>query len=458
MTPPSKAPEPRLPRSVYLSYGVGSMGTGLFAAVPGLLLLYFMTDTLGVPAALAGMGVFLPKIWDVITDPIMGTLSDRTRSRWGRRRPYLLAGALSLPAFFVLLFSVPDLATPFASFLWVTVLFIFCATAYTLFQVPYIAMPAEMTQDYHERTSIMSYRMVFMTIGILMAGGVAPLIIETAGRGRFGYALMSWVLAGICFIAMLAAFLGTARAPFLEHVEKGLSFRQQAAVAARNRPFVALLLGYFPQQVAVGSIVASLPYYVKYILGGTEIVVTVLFVCLVLPAVVTMPLWVWISRRTGKLSAFLASSILFAVMALSLLTGAADRLILLYLQVAVMGTAYAGIQLFPFSMLPDTIQLDHRYSGMRREGVFTGIWTAAEKTGMALGALLSGTVLGWTGFVETLAGQAVSQPPTALRGILAAFCLAPAALLFLSLPIIRRYDLTEERLRTLSTGEAGSPP
>lgn len=444
-----------LPRSIYLSYGLGSLGTGLFSALPGLLLMYFMTDTLGIAASLASMAVFIPKIWDVVTDPIMGHFSDRVQTKWGRRRPFLLAGSLALPLFFALLFWVPDFDSPTGSFWWVMITFVLCATGYTLFQVPYVAMPAEMTENYHERTTINAYRMAFMTAGILVAGGAAPAIIDLAGGGRTGYAVMSLSLAAVCMAAMLICFLGTASAPFTTKVETGLPLGQQLKIAARNRHFVTLMIGFFPQQIAVGSILASLPYYVKYIIRGPDTMVTPMFLCFILPAIVTMPLWVWISRRIGKLNAFLATSTLFGLMDLSLLWGSADRLALLYVQMAVMGAAYAGIQLFPFAMLPDAIQADHHDTGLRREGIFTGVWTAGEKTGMAGGALLVGLVLGATGFIETTAGVTAAQPGSALTGILTAFAIAPAGLFGISLPIIRRYRLTADRLAEL--GESDPP-
>lgn len=440
----------RLDRSICISYGSGSLGTGLFAALPGLLLLYFMTETLGISPGLAGMGVFIPKIWDVITDPVMGGISDRTSTKWGRRRPFLLAGAILLPIFLALLFNVPEFQSPTGSFFYVTLVYILCATAYTLFQVPYIAMPAEMSGDYNERTSIMSYRMAFMTAGIMIAGAAAPMIIEAAGGGRTGYAVMSAVLAGVCLTAMMISFWGTRRAPFLDRIETSLGFADQARIARRNRPFVRLIIGFFPQQVAVGSMIASLPFYVKYILGSGNTTVTIMFVCLVLPAIVTMPLWVAISKKYGKLACYLISSSGFGGLSLILLSGRPTNLGFLFVVVAVLGTCYAGIQLFPFSMLPDAIQLDRIRSGLRREGVFTGIWTAGEKTGMAFGALLSGSLLSWGGFIESAAGQTITQPDSALTAILIAFSIAPAGLMVASLPILKRYNLSEEALRQLS--------
>ena len=445
----------RLPTSVYLGYGVGSVGTGLYSALPSLLLLFFMTDTLGIPAGLAGLGVFAPKLWDVVTDPMMGALSDRTRSSWGRRRPYLLAGSLTLPVFLAMLFSVPGFESTTASFLYVTVLFVLCATSYTLFQVPYIAMPAEMTEDYNERTTIMSFRMAFMTAGILVAGGAAPVLVNLGGGGRAGYSMMAIVMAAVCCVVMLASFFGTRRAPFSLKTETTMPFSEQLSLALKNTPFFILLIGYFPQQVAVGCMIAALPYYVTYVLKGSEFVITIIFIALVLPAIFTMPIWVRISRRIGKLWSFMAASSLFAVMALSMLFGGPDTLGLLYVQVAVMGAGYAGIQLFPFSMLPDTIQADRAASGLRREGIFTGVWTAAEKTGMAAGALLAGTILGGFGFIETAEGRTAVQSVTAIRGIFTAFILAPSALLVLSLPVIWRYPLSGEALREMTERTEG---
>ncbi len=440
----------RIPTSTCVGYGVGSVGTGMFASVPGLLLLFFLTDTLGVAAGVAGLAVFVPKFWDMVTDPVMGTISDRTTSRWGRRRPYLLAGAVTLPVFFALMFAVPEFESPRASFLYVTAMFVLAATAFTIFVVPYVSMPAEMTSSYHERTRIMSYRIAFMSVGILVAGAAAPAIVELAGGGRGGYAIMGVVLGLVCGAAMLATFFSTRRAAFTTKAEVQPPLREQLAVALRNRPFLVLVSAMLVQLFGVAIVLATVPFYATYILKGTGFTVTIMFVCLILPAVAAMPLWLRISRRIGKSRAYMASVAVFGVATPLLLLGSPERLPFVYAVVAVMGLAYGGTQLFPFSMLPDTIEVDAANSGMRREGVFSGVLTAAEKVGMAAGGLLAGVVLQGFGFVESVAGQTVAQPDSALTGILIAFCVLPAVFFALSLPVLARYDLSEERLNALT--------
>lgn len=439
----------RIPTSTCVGYGVGSIGTGMFSAVPGLLLLYFLTDTLGVAAGLAGLAIFIPKIWDMITDPVMGMISDRTVSPWGRRRPYLLVGGAGLPVFFALMFAVPEFGGSSAGFAYVTAMFVLAATAFTVFVVPYVSMPAEMTGDYHERTRIMSYRVAFMSVGILVAGAAAPAIVELAGGGRRGYALMGATLGVICGASMLITFFSTRRTVFTVKANAQLPVKEQLAIALRNRPFLVLVGSMVIQLLGVATILAAVPYYAKYILEGSGFTVTIMFVCLMLPAVVAMPAWLWVSRRIGKARSYMLSVAVFGVCTPVLLAGGPDRRLLVYVVVAVMGLAYGGTQLFPFSMLPDTIELDAADSGLRREGVFTGVLTASEKVGMAAGALIAGGVLDRFGFIESVAGETVLQPDRALTGILVAFCVMPAVFFALSLPVLAQYDLTEDRLKAL---------
>lgn len=430
----------RLPWTLKLGYGVGSVGTGVFSTVPGLLLLYYMTEALGVPADLAGLGIFIPKMWDVVTDPVMGMVSDRTRHRWGRRRPWLLAGALTLPPSFALIFAVPGALSGTAAFVWVTACYALAATAFTLFSVPYVSMPAEMTDDSRETTSLVSWRIALVTVGILVSGAVAPMLVKAGGGGREGYRLMGAVVGTVILLGTLGAFLGTRSARHTPPTAApgGLAdLGREVAAAVRNRPFTILLAAFFVQLVAVGCLLATVPFYARYALGGGEQTVTLLFVSLVLPAVLAMPPWVTVAARIGNSAAFFASILLFAVGCLALFAlgpGAPPPAV--YGAVVVMGVAYAGSQLFPFAMLPDTQRLEEATTGDRREGVLTGLWMAADKGGLAFGALLAGLVLEASGFVE---GGQGAQSDAAVGGILAAMGWVPAALLVASLGVLARY-------------------
>src|SRR5262245_47622597 len=177
-------PEPgaraHLPARVRVGYAAGSLVTGSFGTVPGLLLLPYLTDTLGIAAGFAGLLVLMPKAWDVVVNPLAGRLSDRTRTRWGARRPYLITAGLALAVLFALIFA--GVLTGGAGAVWVSVAFLATATAFAFFQVPYVAMPADMTEaagmtDPHgERTAMMTWRVAALAMTILVSGAIAPLV------------------------------------------------------------------------------------------------------------------------------------------------------------------------------------------------------------------------------------------------------------------------------------------
>ena len=190
--------------------------------MPGLLLLPYLTDTLGIAAAVAGFIVFLPKAWDVILNPIAGRISDRSSSPRGRRRPFLLWGGLSLAVFFSLLFAGPTESALIGG-IYVVALFLACATAYAFFQVPYVAMPAEMTLNYRERTSLMTWRVAILAVAILISGATAPILVNAYGGNPSvaGYRTMGVFVAVILVVGVLGAYFGTAKAP--EHATQTLS-------------------------------------------------------------------------------------------------------------------------------------------------------------------------------------------------------------------------------------------
>jgi GPH family glycoside/pentoside/hexuronide:cation symporter len=311
-------------------------------------------------------------------------------------------------------------------------------------------MPAEITDDYDERSTLMSYRVALLAIGILLAGAVAPAIVQAAGGGRDGYRAMSLFVAGLLALGMIGAVIGTRRTRRSVEARSEHSLIAQLRLSRGNRPFLILLATFVLQALATGTMLAAVQYFSTYVLrrpGASSI----LFVCLVAPAILVMPLWSRVSRLAGKRPGLIAASIIFAVAAGSLLVGGAMPLPVVYAQVALIGVGYAGMQMFPLSMLPDTIAADTARTGIGRAGVFTGVWTAGETAGLALGPGLLGLILAVTGFVSSEGGRIVAEPDSARLGVLLGFSIVPAAIVAVSLVFARKYDLTADRLQALLT-------
>ena len=430
-------------KTILSGYSLGSLGTGIFSSVPSVLLLYFMTDTLGVPAQLAALAIFIPKIWDMFTDPMMGAISDNTKSRWGRRRPFLLIGAILMPIFFVVLFAVPDFENPTHSFYYVLVAFILLATTYTIFAVPYMALPAEMSDDYHERTIIVSFRMTVVIIGILIGAAVGPYLVQDFGGGRQGYMSMAAIFGVICFVGMMASFFSTKYIPLKETPQVSHSLKNHISFIMDNKPFIHLLLSYFIQLVGVGAFTAMVPYFVIYGLGNDVGFISVMFLVLLGTAALTMSVWVKFSRIFGKRKSYVFSIVIYSLGLLSLYIpseGAFSGMI--YGQMFLLGLGFSGIQVLPFSMLTDVIHHDRTLCGFQREGILTGIWTAGEKVGLAFGPLIAGNILAFSGFIESSSGVIAVQPESAIQGIQIAVSVVPAVLVLSSLLLLRNYNLS----------------
>ncbi|GAA4991379.1 MFS transporter [Kitasatospora paranensis] len=425
-----------LSRRRLLGYGVGSVGTGVFSTVPGLLLLFFMTDTLGVPAGVAGLVVTLPKAWDVLLNPLVGAASDREAIRTGRRSRLLLAGAFAVPAAFAVMFCCPF--TGGAAAVWVTVTFVLAASVFSVFQVPYVALPAEMSDYSTERTRVMVWRIVFLTLGILVAGGLAPALVDAAGGGRTGYAVMGVTVALTIGVTMTIPALGTRwvrSRPGPEPLGLVAAFR----TARGNRAFFALLTSFVLQAAAVAVMLAAAPYVAVYRLGSYGLT-SVLFVCLVAPSAAAVPLWARAAGRFGRLRCLVAATVGYALAAAALLpaltAGSVPAVLALCM---VLGVAYAALQVLPLALLPDTVLADAARTGHTQAGAFTGLWTAGETGALAAGPGAYSLALAATGFVSSTLDHPVAQSAAARTGVLLGFSLVPAALMLLSLPALRRY-------------------
>ena len=428
----------RLSRSVRIGYGSGSVATGAFGTVPGLMLLPYLTDELGIAALWAGVIVFLPKAWDVVLNPIAGRVSDRTVDPAGPRRPWLLRAGLMLAGAFALIFAAPDLDSQWLEAAWVLVFFVLAASAYAFFQVPYVAMPAEITTSYDERTRLMTWRVAILAFTIMLAGATAPVIRDAVG-GRDGYRVMGVVMAVLIMIGVVSSWWGTRHAPIGAVSAGAGSLREQLQVVARARDFRVLLTTFVLQALATGCMLAGVSYVAEDLLGRAG-AATILFVCFVGPALLLTPLWARWGERVGKKHGYVAASALLAAGAALALLARGGNDLWTFVAIGLVGVGYAGCQVFPMAMLPDVAAVDAARTGENRAGVYTGVWTAGETLGLALGPAVFALMLALGGYVSS-EGRDLSQPDSALTAIALGFSIVPAALTLVSLWWLRQYAL-----------------
>jgi Na+/melibiose symporter-like transporter len=357
---------------------------------------------------------------------------------------------------FALLFAGPPLGSQLLDALWVLLLFLACATAYAFFQVPFVAMPAEMTDSYDERTRLMTWRVALLALTILITGASAPAIRDAVG-GRDGYRTMGLLVGLVIVIGVAGVYAGTRSAPVgTVHAGSG-SLREQLRVVAAARDFRLLLTTFVVQALAVGAMLAGVDYVARVVLER-EGASTVLFVCFVGPALVLTPVWERVGRRAGKKTGYVCASLFLVAGALLLTTARVAPDALVYLATGLVGIGYAGAQVFPLAMLADAAAVDAHRTGANRAGVYTGVWTAGETLGLALGPGLFGLLLAAGGYVSSTGGD-VAQPGSAVTAITVGFSVVPGLLTLVSLWWLSRYSLTAEMVAEATVGpraEGGS--
>ncbi|TCO56537.1 MFS transporter [Actinocrispum wychmicini] len=404
-------------------YSTGSLVTGAFGTVPGLLLLPYLTDTLGIPAATAGLLVLFPKAWDVLLNPVAGRISDRA----GPRRPFILRGGLIVGVLFALLFAFPAAGAGY-----VEVVFLLCATAYAFYQVPYVAMLAELTTDYHERTRLMTWRMAVLALTILICGAGAPALRDATG----GYQVMGIAVGVLIMLGTIAVFVGTRGVTFQTQADTGAGFGALVRAVRDSPRFRRLLTASVLQAIGVGTVLAGVEYMSRVVLGNKSLQ-PLLFVAFVAPAMIVMPFWQRLAARHGKRVGYLVATLIFAgALTVSVLARVAP-LWAVILFAGITGVGYSGIQVFPFAMLADVTTEEEERTGARRAGLFAGVWTAGETLALALGPGVYGLVLAAGGYVSSTDGSAV-QPESAVVAALLGFTIVPALFALAAVPLLNR--------------------
>lgn len=436
---------PKLSFGRKLAFGIGDLGPALVASIQGFFLNAFLLDIAGIRPAAAGIIFLIVKIWDSVNDPIIGRLTDRTNTRWGRRRPWLLFGAIPFGLAWFLQWLVPDLG-PNGLFWYYLVVALLLDTGFTAVNVPYTALTPELSQDYDERTSLNSFRFSFSILGGLAALVIHSILIDAFPSVTQGYAISAAVMGGIIVLSNFITFAFTEESHFKEAAEEDdPGFIEGVKIALRNRPFLYVVAIYLMSWLCIQFVQANMLLYVRYWVGGEDRFIQLAF-ALQVSAFVFLLMWSKLSQKWGKQKVYYVgmSFWIFVEIAIFFVQPGQFNLVLGLAVLAGVGVSVG--YLIPWSMLPDVVELDELETGQRREGIYYGFFVFLQKLGISLGLALSNFALEAAGYINAEDLSNLPEQPTAVLTALRIFVsFVPAVILLLSFPIVRRYPITREK-------------
>jgi GPH family glycoside/pentoside/hexuronide:cation symporter len=439
----------RLSLKTKLAYGAGDLGAAIVSAINGFFLLNFMINVAGLRPGTAGTIFLIVKIWDAVNDPIIGWLTDRTVSKFGRRRPWLLIAAIPFGLAFFLQWVVPPLGDV-GKFWYYLVVALLLDTAFTAVNVPYSSLTAELTQDYNERTRLSSVRMSFSIIGGVLAAFFHGIIVSQFPQDpKLGYAVSAaiWavVIAGPCFIT----FFGTKEPDFAinaKPVSGGPDFFAGVRIALSNKAFILVTVIYMLSWMAIQFAQNNLQLYTKDWMKMDMSLFSFLLLAIQFSSFLWVLIWAKISERIGKQNVYYLGAGFFVLALMGLFFLQPGQTVATFLLAAMAGIGISVGYLVPWSMLPDVIELDELQTGQRREGIFYGFFVFLQKLGMALGLFISGWALELAGYINaTPEIPDPTQPASALLAMRVLIGPVSAVVLLLSFLAVRAYPLTREK-------------
>jgi len=447
-----------LPKSLKIGWSVGAAGVSMLMNGVSAVILFYLVAIVKLDPALAGGLIFAFKILDVVTDPIMGIISDRTRSKMGRRRPYLLIGAFVSSLSMIVLFSTPEFDSESATVAYVSFGLLLYTIGYTIFNVPYITMPAEMTDGYHERSSIHAYRVVFVSIGATVGTVVGLYLLERYGQTRETYSMIAWLKGSFVFVTMVTCFFATRSARTIARTEAVPAFWVQARSLLKNRYFLLVITAKLSQLIGIFGVASAGYFFILTCLQLQESALIVLSLSQTAGALIAAPILVRLSTHLGKRNTYILGGLFNIAVAMSwYLAEPGESVIAIGLRGFFLGIPFAGNVLLAMSMLTDTIDYDARRFGIRREGVYTAMYSFVEKFSGAFGPLIVGILLAQAGFDKTLAPKE-AQSPEVFAAVLVGMSLIPAITTGIAIAIISFYKLDQETLERTELDDAAAAP
>jgi len=421
-----------------ISYGLGDIyGGGAFMIV-GMLFLFYLTEVVGLSPALAGLVFGIGKVWDAVSDPLMGYLSDRTKSRFGRRRVYFLAGIAPITLSFILLWLPMDFTSQAALFLYYSFAYIF-ATVFTMVMIPYSALAAELSGDYKTRNKLSGSRLFFSGFSSLLAATIPKIIIDSSkGAPSTGYVNMS-VVFGIFFaLPWLITFFGTWESQQNQQQSVSKNFLKEFFTIFQNRSFRIHILMYVFAYSAMDLLMALFTYYLTYYLRRPTLY-SIAMGTLMVVQLLMIVVYVRIANSKGKRFAYRMGLLIWLTGMLCTLTlSSTSPVWMVALVCGVIGLGTSAAVFIPYAILPNVIDVDELMTGSQRSGVYSGAMTLTRK--LVQGALvmpLIGLFLQMVGFVSN-----AEQTPQVLSRFFIFFIGGPALLILAGITAASWFELS----------------
>ena len=457
----------KLPFWLKTLYGSGDWGIASIGMMRSIFYAIYLTDVVGIEPRLASLGALAGIVWDAINDPLIGMLSDRVKSKLGRRRPFLLWFAVPFGLSFIMLWSAPNWESQIGLLIYVTLAFMISDTLTTLVAVPYLSLTPELTQNYDERTSLSSFRTVFQLLGAMIVVIAAPMIVDSVMLGgrsqQQGFMAAGAVFGAIGAVPLFLIGLFVRERYASTAVEQEtLSFRETLKLAWQNIPFRYAVGIYMFNWSAVDMVAITFPFFLLYwiaegnllakitIFGVDLALESAFFGVMMFVCILFVPFWLWISKRFNKIQAYIAGMASWIIVQLLIFTIQPGDTNYLLLIAALAGIGVSAAYILPDSILPDVIDWDELRTGRRQEGIYYGIRTLIRKLTGAGVIFVTLQILGWSGYQAPPDGVTqFQQPESALFMIRAMDSFLGAGILVGTIIIAWSYPLSREKYQRI---------
>lgn len=445
-----------------LSYGVGDVFGGGAFLILSLFFLNFLTDVELMAPIMAGSIVMLSKIWDAAIDPFIGMVSDKTKSRFGRRRIFFLIGSLPVFISFVMVWYDFGITDSIAKYLYFLFAYIFFSTSFSIVMVPYNSILPDMVSDYKTRTSYSSIRMGFSVFSAILSGVIPGIIINTfTDDKKFAYLIMALIFGAMYGLCWIIVFFGTWERKDISYIKPEKNVFANFLSVFQNKSFRIHIGMFLTGQGSVDVLTAMFIYYLTNVIGKNKQYSFVLGVLLI-TQLISLPIHTAISKKYGKTAPYKFGLPLWLIaMTISAFITKSSPVYLIYLVAFLCGIGCASTSFVPYSILPDISDVDELITGQRREGIYSGMVTFIRQAVNGITIGLVGVALQLIGYNTQVGSNGISQ--YTISGIRYLFVFIPIVLLLTTLVIASRFKLSESNHKIILNeinyrNEHGCPP